>query len=130
MFKTLTVRLAAGTVALAVVTGCSNPAGPDDLVVDPVQIENVEVRVLESSPPQAVAHVEGVLGDGCSEVHSVEQARSGNVVELTILRQRPRDAICTMILRAYIADSPLRGTFPPGRYVLRVNGVESEFRTE
>jgi hypothetical protein len=32
--------------------------------------------------------------------------------------------------RLYDETIPLEGTFPPGRYVLRVNGTETSFATE
>ena len=115
-----------GAVAAA---GCTSPTDPD-LVIGQIQIERVDVRILESFPPQAVAHVEGVLGDGCTEFHSIEQRRSGNTVTLTILNTRPREAICTMIAKLYKADIPLEGNYPPGQYVVRVNGVETSFRTD
>ena len=115
-----------GAVAAA---GCTSPTDPD-LVIGQIQIERVDVRILESFPPQAVAHVEGVLGDGCTEFHSIEQRRSGNTVTLTILNTRPREAICTMIAKLYKADIPLEGNYPPGQYVVRVNGVEKSFRTD
>jgi hypothetical protein len=119
-----------GFVAL-VALGCAsaNP-GAASPVVDPIQIDSVDVRILESSPPQAVAHVQGVLGDGCSEFHSLSQSRSASTITVTILRQRPRDAICTQIAKLYEADIPLEGQYPPGRYVLRVNSVEKVFTTE
>ena len=111
-------------------SACSSPATPPDVEVTPIQVDRVEVRVLESSPPQAAAHVEGVLGDGCSELHSENQSRAGNTVTLTILRERPRDAICTQQAKLYAKDFTLQGQYPPGEYVLRVNGVEKTFRTQ
>ena len=109
--------------------GCSGPTDPE-LIIGQIQIERVDVRILESFPPQAVAHVEGVLGDGCTEFHSLEQRRSGNMVTVTILNTRPREAICTMIAKLYKADIPLEGPYPPGQYVVRVNGLEKAFRTD
>jgi hypothetical protein len=124
-------RFLAALVTLAAITAlaCSNPTELD-VIIGQVQIERVDVRVLDSSPPQAVAHVKGVLGDGCTELHSLDQERSGNVVVVTIRNQRPRDAICTMIAKVYEADIPLQGTYPRGEYVVKVNGVERVFRTE
>jgi hypothetical protein len=116
-------------VGASVTLSCSAPTEPDP-VIGQVHIERVDVRILESSPPQAVAHVEGVLGDGCTELHSLQQRRAGSVVVVTILNQRPRDAICTMIAKLYSADIPLEGQYPPGRYVVRVNGIERAFQTE
>ena len=120
--------LAPALWAMAAV-GCGSPAAPD-LEIAPIQVESVEVLVLESFPPQAAARVRGVVGDGCSTLHSVEQARSGSTVTLTILRERPAGAICTQIARLYDETIRLEGAFPPGRYVLRVNGLETVFTTQ
>ena len=120
-------------VLTAVLVACSDqstPTSADDLVVEPIQVEEVDVLVLESFPPQAVAHVRGVLGDGCSEFHSLQQERSGNAVTVTILRERPRDAICIQIGKLYEENIPLMGQYPAGNYVLRVNEVVTRFRTE
>jgi len=125
-----TTRLLAASALMALFAcGRSNPAS-SDLVIDPVQVESVEVLVQAGDPPQASAHVRGVIGDGCSSLHSVEQARSGNTVVLTILRQRPANAICIQIARLYDDTIRLEGAFPPGKYVLRVNGTETLFTTE
>jgi hypothetical protein len=124
-------KLGIATLALAstaLANGCGTPATPD-VVTEPIQIDRVDVAILESSPPQVTAQVQGVIGDGCSSVHSVTQQRTANVVTVTILRERPRDAICTQIAKLYDEAIRLEGTFPPGDYVLRVNSVEKPFRT-
>jgi hypothetical protein len=132
MFRRLNVLVGIG-LAAAGMPACSNsnPAAPDaNLIVNEIPIDSVDVRVLESSPPQAVAHVEGILGDGCSKLRSESQARLGNLVLVTILRERPRDAVCSQIARLYSADIILKGEYPPGRYLLRVNEAEKAFSTE
>ena len=124
--------LAVGALAAPLALGAcgrSNPAS-GDLLIDPIQVESVDVLVQESDPPQASAHVRGVIGDGCSSLHSVAQERSGTTVVLTILRQRPANAMCIQIARLYDETLRLEGTFPPGRYLLLVNGVETSFTTE
>ena len=128
------LRLPAMGLALAAAcTGCGdgreNPAR-GDLDIQPILVESVDVAVLESSPPQAAARVKGVVGDGCSELYSSDQVRSGSTVTVTILRSRPKDAICTQIARLYDETIRLTGTYPPGRYVVRVNGVEKAFTTQ
>lgn len=118
------------SAALALLAlACAAPTSPS-LIVDAIQIESVDVRILESSPPQAVAHVLGFLGDGCSEFYSLDQARSGSTITVTILGKRPRQAVCTQIAKLYESDVPLAGQYPPGRYLLRVNGFEKVFTTE
>ena len=116
-------------LSAALGAACSNPAGPD-VVVEPIQVDRVDVLVLESFPPQASAHVVGVVGDGCASLHSVRQARSGNAVTVTILRQRPRTAVCTQIALLYDEVIPLDGQYPPGDYVVRVNDVQRTFTTQ
>ena len=122
-------RSAALLAALAATVGCSSTTAPDT-VIGEVRIERVDVRILESFPPRAVAHVEGVLGAGCTELPSLEQSRTGNTVVVRILNERPREAMCTMIAKLYQADIPLDGQYPPGQYLVRVNGVERSFRTD
>ncbi len=122
------VQLSVVIALCAALSGCGSPSEPD-LLVEPIQIDSVEVLVQESSPPTATAHVQGVVGDGCSEIHSVRQERSDTAVTITILRQRPRNAVCTQIARLYDERIPLQGSFPPGDYVLRVNDFVRPFST-
>jgi hypothetical protein len=105
------------------------PTAPDDIDVSPIQVDAVDVAILESFPAQATAHVRGVVGDGCSSLHSTDIRREGNVVTVTILRQRPADAICTQIALLYDEQLRLPGEYPPGDYVLRVNAVQVPFTT-
>ena len=120
--------LAAGLGA-ALFAACSRPFDAD-LVVEPIQVDRVDVRFIETVPPQASAHVVGVVGDGCASVHSVRQTRSGSAVTVTILRQRPLVAVCAQIALIYDDVIRLDGVFPAGEYVVRVNGVERAFTAQ
>ena len=122
----------AGAFALVLAgSGCAVEPDPvPQFLITPIVIERVDVRVLETSPPQATAHVEGVIGDGCSELNSQRQVRDGNTVTITELGQRPPHAICTQIAKIYREDIPLEGVFPPGQYVLNVNAVARTFSTQ
>jgi hypothetical protein len=124
--RVMAILFGAGALLVA---GCGGGPTSPDLVTSPIQVDSVDVTVLESSPPQVAVQVQGVLGDGCSTLHSVAQQRVGNVVTVTILRERPRDAVCTQIAKLYDEVIRLDGTFPPGDYVLRVNSVEKPFST-
>jgi hypothetical protein len=118
-----------GAMALGTLScGGENPAG--GVIVQPISIDSVDVLVMESAPPQVSARVQGVIGDGCSELHSVTQERSGSTVRITILRQRREEAFCIQIARLYDEVIRLDGSYPPGRYVLYVNGVERAFTTQ
>jgi hypothetical protein len=113
-------------MAASLGAACSSPFG-SDLVVEPILVDEVQVRLVQTVPPQAEAHVVGVLGDACATLHSVRQARSGNEVTVTILRQRPLVAVCAQIALPYDDVIRLDGVFPAGDYLVRVNGVERAF---
>jgi len=106
---------------------CTSPSSPT-VIVDPITIDSVSVQ-LSGDPARPVARVRGVVGDGCSSLHSVSQTRAGSAVTVTILRERPKDAICTQLAKLYDERIPLDGSFPPGRYTLRVNAFETAFET-
>ena len=114
-------------LALPLLTACDgSPASPDP-VVGPILVDLLEVIVGAGAPPMVEAHVQGVVGDGCSVLHSVKQERSGSTVIITILRERPKDAICTQQALLYDARIPLEGTFSSGAFLVRANGVERAF---
>ena len=124
---------AAAAIALGLAAGgCSSAVAPNplpELQIMPIHINRVDVQILESFPPRVTAHVEGVF-DGCAELNSERQVRFGNTVTITILSQRPRKAICGQTAKFYRKDIPLEGTFPPGDWLLRVNGVDYTFVTQ
>jgi hypothetical protein len=101
------------------------PSG--ELLIRPVQVTRVDVLIAESFPPQGFAEVTGVLADGCTEALPPTVQRNGTLITVTLLSQRPRDAVCTMVAREYHVTVPL-GTLEPGRqYTLRVNDAETVF---
>ena len=128
---TLSILLAACAPATSV-SPLPAPASPvqppaSDMLIEPIQIDQVEVRIAESFPVQVFVHVTGVIGDGCSSVLPAEQKREGNTVTLTINRQRPAEAMCTMIAKIYDENIRLAGDYPAGEYTLNVNGVTQNF---
>lgn len=127
--KATLFRLIPIVLGAPLMLGCGASPTASDVVTEPIQIDRVDVLILESSPPQVTVRVEGVLGDGCATLHSVGQQRSGNTVTVTILRERPREAVCTQIAKLYDDVIRLEGQFPPGDYLLRVNSVEKTFST-
>lgn len=112
------------TARVGATTG-TPPAG--EMVIRPVQITGVDVRIAESYPPQGFAEVTGVLGDGCTEALEPTVQRDGDAITVTILSQRPRDAVCTMIAREYRETVALGALEPGKQYTLRVNDYETVF---
>jgi len=119
------IALAIGVAGLAAACGRS-PAAPAPnpaVTIRPIHVDSVEV-ILQGPPS---AHVQGVVGDGCTQVSGTEIARQAAEITITILAQRPTDAICTQIARLYDETLRLPGEYPSGTYTLRVNGVERSF---
>ena len=111
--------------ALALAAGCGTSETAVEIV--PLRVDRVDVLVLESFPPMIHAVVTGTLPTACSSIDEVTQTRTGNVIEVTITTRTDRDVVCILVLKEVTERVRLDGTFPPGQYVLRVNGVESRF---
>src|SRR5690349_18246448 len=95
------MRLVLPMLLVVAGVGCGGAPTEGDLVIEPISIDTVDVVVQAGTP---AAHV-----------------------TVSILRQRPRDAICTQIARLYDDVIRLEGSYPAGGYLLRVNGVERPF---
>ena len=115
-------------LAGALAAGACVMNAPSEIVHD-MQIEDVSVRFEPSAPPRPVAHIRGIIPDGCSTLNAVEQTRTGNgntiLVRVTLIR--PTEAACVQVIEIFERDVPLEGAFPPGNYLVLVNGVAREF---
>ena len=123
-------------VAVAILaSGCSgshSPAGPGDPAQEDakvrtgfIRIEDVAVRVVESSPRQVIVHVRGVAPAPCWALYSVDQVRAGNRVSIFISAIRRLDVPCgpeRSGLDTFEQDVTLHGPLSSGLYVVRVNG--------
>jgi hypothetical protein len=127
----VTVRLLGALVFSAAVAafGCGSPAAPTPrTIVGPIQVDSLEIVRGANSPSGLGVRVQGVIGDGCTELlPPITQERDGTVVRIRILRQRPEEAICIQIAKLFDQVVPLMGDYPPGSYVVRVNGAELAF---
>lgn len=90
-------------------------------------INSVEIRVLESAPPQYGVHVTGYQPDGCTFPIQISQTRSGSTISIQIFREMPIDVMCPMMIMEYSADIRLEGDFAAGAYTVEVNGTTATF---
>ena len=121
-------RRLSALAAAALLAGCSSDITSPDLVVDPIDVDRVEVLVSAGTLTRVSAHVEGRVGDGCTRVLPIEQSRNGTVIALRINRSRPVVAVCTQQLLLFDEVIPLQGEFPPGAYRLTVNARDVTFQ--
>jgi hypothetical protein len=123
-------RLAASFLLL-LAWGCgSSPSVPDEpkLLIGPISIDSLELVHGAAGPSGLGVHVQGILGDGCTDLKEpILQTRQGAVVTITIEKQRPADAICSQIAKLFNQVIPLAGSYPPGQYQARVNDRELNF---
>lgn len=91
-------------------------------------IDSVEVQIRESQPPQIAIAVSGTLADKCTFFHEATQVRSGNIIEVTVTTMREKDMMCAQMIEFYNETITLEGDFPPGDYIVRVNGVAQTFK--
>ena len=125
-------RMAAALLLSLTAFGCGSesvagPSGDDDVIVQPIEIETVEVIVGSARPALVIARVNGQLGSGCDFLHSITQRRDGNVITVTVERARFTAGPCTAILKLFQQELGLPGPFEPGSYTVRVNGVSRTF---
>jgi len=99
-------------------------------VIEPIQIDQVDVLIRESFPVQVSAHITGIIGDGCASFHGVKQARQDHTIILAIEREQEQAEACTQLAQLYDETLHLDGEFPAGDYTLKVNGVERSFRID
>jgi len=97
------------------------------MVIEPIQIDTVEIRIGEPQPVRVSLHVTGVIGDGCADLLPPTLLRSGNLTTIRINRTRPLEAVCSQIAKVYDEVIPLLGEFPPGDYRVKVNSLERGF---
>lgn len=126
------MKLRIGLLLLAItifLTACGSTPG-NEVEVGYMQVESINVRIAESFPVQVYARIQGWLGDGCTELGSISQNRSGNIINVEITTHRPAQATCTMALVGWEENLRLEGEFPPGDYELTVNGKSVVFSVD
>jgi inhibitor of cysteine peptidase len=109
---------------------CESPTAAEE--ADRLIVESVDVRVMESFPVQVSALVKGRLRDECELLGETTQSRSDHIITVTIptFRDNVTERPCIQETDAVEQDVRLEGAFPPGTYVVRVNGVERTFRVD
>lgn len=89
-----------------------------------VTIEQVDLSVMESNPPQVQVHITGYLGDGCTTFAGITQQREGNTISITVSATHSGAEMCPAIAPLVDQRVMLEGPFAPGQYTVIVNGTE------
>ena len=110
----------------------STPSLPSDREPVSAPIDALDVRVLESAPPQYVLHVQAGLPSGCAQKYLHTVARNGNVISVTVLNSMPKgNPICTLIYGMYELNVNLGSDFASGTtYTVNVNDKTVSFTAQ
>jgi hypothetical protein len=116
--------LAAGACASA--SSSTSPSGRQAVLAP---IDGLDIRVLESAPPQYVLTVRAGLPGGCAERNRYDVARADPVITVTVLNWLPAgNPICTAIYGSYELTINFGSDFRSGTsYSVRVNDKTTTF---
>jgi hypothetical protein len=123
----LAVLGAVGVAALA--SGRAPDAGGRQTVAAP--IDNVDVLIRESNPPQVSVKISAGLPSGCAQRDSHSVSRAGDTITISVMNSLPTgNPICTMIYGTYELNVDLGSNFAIGTtYTIRVNDKVTTFKT-
>ena len=109
----------------------SSPSSSGRLEVS-APIDGLDVRILESNPPQYMLNVRAGLPSGCAERNRYETRTEGDVVTVTVLNWMPAgNPACTMIYGSYELNINLGSDFRRGTtYSVSVNDRRTTFSAQ
>jgi hypothetical protein len=110
----------------------SPTAVPREVVVAP--IDELELIIRESFPPQYAVRIVSGLPDGCTEFNEATiKQRRANTIEIEVTNTHPSDPdiACTAIYGTHESIVELGIDFTPGEeYVVNVNDKELRFTAQ
>ncbi|MBN1160593.1 MAG: hypothetical protein JXA17_01400 [Dehalococcoidales bacterium] len=125
------VAVESGKVTSAIMGGVwdmKNNEMLEDFEISLAPIHEVTVSFMESYPVQVGVYIQGGLRDGCTEFHDIEIAREGDVVNITVTVQHPKDTFCPAIYTYFEKYINLGSDFTTGTtYTLNVNDFTTTF---
>ena len=99
-------------------------APADGTILKLAQIESVQAAISPTRPTEASVVIHGLLHDGATRVHDVQQQRLEDGIVLTVITARSRNAVATLALIPFerTITVNLQG-MPKGPCKIVANGV-------
>ena len=99
-------------------------SGDDKLIRGEAFINQNQILVLESFPPQFMLTIEGALPTPCHELRvEILDPDKQDRIYVEVFSLSEPDEICVQVLESFDESVPLKG-FPSGEYSVWVNGEE------
>ena len=96
--------------------------------IRPAPIHEVQVNIAESFPPQIFVYIKGGLADACTTFYELTVERSGNIINIEVTTQRPKEAICAQVYGYFEENVALGIEFTSGEtYTINVNDETTSF---
>jgi hypothetical protein len=125
---------ACGEVDDASDSGGATPTANDERTIVPAPIDDLELIVRESAPPQYAVRVVSGLPSGCAQFNEAKiTSRAGTTIQIEVTNTIPSgtDVICTAIYGTHEEIIDLGSDFDAGReYVVKVNDEEMKFTAQ
>lgn len=97
--------------------------GEEDMNRGEVFIDQSDILILESYPPQFVLHIVGSLPTPCHHLRAVvSEPNEQKQIQIEVYSLVDPDEICAQMLEPFDSRIPL-GSYEPGKYTVIVNGV-------
>lgn len=101
-------------------------ARDDGVVLKLANLETIRAEVLPGSPGQALVVITGLLHDGATRVHEVQQQRLADGFVLTVITARPQSAMATLALIPFERSINLDlSGMPTGPCRIMANGLST-----
>ena len=124
----LAAAIACGTAATAMPAPGDPP--PMELEEAVAPIEEVELVIAESNPPQYMLNIVSGLPSGCAKFNEYGVVRDGTAVEVSVTNLRPapgQTVACTAIYGYHEGAVNLGSDFGPDEtYIVSVNGLVTD----
>lgn len=118
------IPLKKGGATPATPSPVSAPLPEGSEILKLAQVESVRAEVSATQPPEAIVVVSGLLNDGATRVHEVQQQRLADGFVLTVVTSRPANAMASLALIPFerTVSLNLQG-MPKGPCRIVANGV-------
>ena len=135
--KRLIVAAVLGLTAIVLVNAVAFASGRGELTPTPgrhavpAPIDDVQIVIRESDPPQVSLSIKAGLPSGCAQRESHSISRNGDTFAVRVLNSMPTgDVACTMIYGTYELSLDLGRDFRAGgTYTVNVNDKTTTFKT-
>ena len=128
MKRTLYLVVLVLIVIIVTAVGCQPAPAEPELEISLATIEEVQVNIAESYPPQIFVYIKGGLADSCTTFHELTEERNGNTISITVTTQRPKDKTCAQVYSFFEKNVNLGTDFTSGEtYTINVNDKTTSF---